>query len=63
MELKLLNKIQEEQVSKLLSYYKYLFICNTCGSVYGSDALDKKRECPICESARELKESKKCKRK
>lgn len=50
MKLKELNKIQIEQVTKLLTYYKSFFICNECGVVYGSDLKNNKLVlCPICE--------------
>ena len=59
MKLIKLNKTQEEQLIKLLSYYSYCYICNTCGSVYGTDFLDKNKECPTCETIREHKEKEK----
>lgn len=50
MIMKELNKIQIEQVNKLLGYYKTFFICNSCGTVYGSDMKQKKEIlCPVCE--------------
>ena len=59
MGLKLLNKFQEEQFKKLAGFYKFFYICGTCGSVYGSDHKEETKECPICESLREAKEKKK----
>jgi DNA-directed RNA polymerase subunit RPC12/RpoP len=61
--MKLLNKTQTEKLTNLLGYYKYFYICNTCGSVYGSDHLDSSYECVTCESARELEKATKLKRK
>jgi len=61
MKIKLLNETQKEQVMKLLGYYKFFYICNECGSVYGADFLDKKIVCPTCElnAFRKAKEKKK----
>jgi hypothetical protein len=56
--MELLNKAQLEQVAKLLGFYKYYYLCR-CGRLYGSDHTQSKIECPICESARELKKNKK----
>jgi len=51
MKLKELNGVKVEQVSKLLGYYKTFFICNECGTVYGSDLkIQKEINCPICEN-------------
>jgi len=60
--MELLNKVQLEQVSKLLGFYKYFYLCR-CGLIYGSDYYNRKLECPICESKRELKENIKRKKK
>lgn len=49
MELTLLNKTQKELANDLLKFYKYVFICNRCGRVYGSDNKEKYKLCPICE--------------
>jgi DNA-directed RNA polymerase subunit RPC12/RpoP len=57
--MKLLNKTQVEKLTNVLGFYKHFYICNTCGSVYGSDHLDSTQECVTCESAREAKEKKK----
>jgi len=49
MEIRLLNNTQKEQVGKLLSFYKFIYICNRCGLVYGADNEEKKIiHCPKC---------------
>jgi len=51
MIMKVLNKTQVAQVIKILGYYKSYFICNECGTVYGSDLIKQKTiQCPICEA-------------
>jgi DNA-directed RNA polymerase subunit RPC12/RpoP len=50
MKLTLLNNTQQEQLTKLIGFYKLFYICNRCGSVYGSDSSERKeRHCPNCE--------------
>lgn len=64
MELKILNNTQKEEVAKLFGFYKYFYICNSCGSVYGADFLEtRQRHCPICESKINLKNADKKKKK
>lgn len=49
MVIKLLNNTQKEQVNSLLSFYKFIYICNRCGSVYGTDRAERKDiHCPKC---------------
>lgn len=49
--MKVLNKTQIEQVAKILGYYKSFFICNECGTIYGSDLIKQKTiQCPVCEN-------------
>lgn len=52
MELKILNDTQKAQLQEIISFYKYFFICNKCGRVFGSDSLEKKMDknikCPLC---------------
>ena len=57
-EIKLLNDTQKKQLAELLTFYKYFYICNECGTVYGSDKLDNNKMCPVCEEIKK-KESKK----
>ena len=60
VRLKLLNNTQKEQLTRLLGFYKYFWICNICGSVYGSDSLEiKNKICPICEVEEQRKKVKK----
>ena len=50
MELKLITDKQKEQLKDIISYYKRFYICNRCGTLYGSDSLEKKDTiCPVCE--------------
>lgn len=49
-ELKLLNNTQKEDTEDLLRYYKLVYICNTCGRVYGSNNKERHKICPICET-------------
>ncbi len=61
MELKLLNNTQKDQVMSLLSFYKFIYVCNRCGLVYGNDTTEKKKVyCPKCliEINKEKKENK-----
>ena len=53
MELKILNNTQKQELSELLSYFKYFYVCNKCGVVYGSDHLDSNLKCPKCVLKRE----------
>jgi len=48
--LKLLNNTQAEKTKDLLKFYKYIYICNDCGNVYGSDMLEKYQRCPNCKA-------------
>ena len=49
MRLKLLNNTQKDQVILLLNFYKFFYICNKCGIVYGTDDQEKKKPyCPKC---------------
>ena len=64
VELKILNKTQQEQVAKLLSFYKYFYICNKCGSVYGTDFKETLHIiCPICENEVNKKKAEKRRKK
>lgn len=54
MKIKLLNNTQVEQLKRVLGFYKYFYICNDCGSIYGTDFLEtKERACPTCETKHE----------
>lgn len=59
MELIKINDTQKENVEFFLKDYKYIYLCNECGSIYGTDLKEKKeiKLCPHCES--ELKKIKK----
>jgi len=48
-DLKLLNNTQKEEAEEMLKFYKYVYICNSCGTVYGSDKEEKYKRCPKCE--------------
>lgn len=50
LELKLLNNNQEKEAKNLLKSYKFVYICNSCGSCYGTDNKEKYKRCPVCES-------------
>lgn len=57
VELKLLSKNQKEEAEKLIRFYKYIFVCNHCGRVYGADIIDKTNQCPNCVmTSKEVKE-------
>jgi len=48
--MKKLNDTQVKQLQELISHYKYFYICNLCGSVYGTDYSEKKEhKCHLCE--------------
>ena len=49
-ELRLLNNTQEKESIDLLKFYKYVYICNACGSCYGTDNKERFKRCPICET-------------
>jgi len=62
MELKRLNDTQTKQAEDFLKNYKYVYVCNRCGSIYGTDFLEAKdRLCHICDlkKQKEKKENKK----
>jgi len=48
MELKVLNDTQVKEAIQLLGYYKYFYVCNSCGSVYGCDTKETNTNCPKC---------------
>lgn len=48
MVLKLLNNTQKEELRNVINFYKFFYICNLCGRLYGSDNKDFTKECPIC---------------
>lgn len=54
-KLKLLTNKQKKEASDLFKYYNHLFICNECGSVYGSDNMDVEKICVVCENKRTAK--------
>jgi rubrerythrin len=59
MKLKKLNNTQEEQLKEVLPFYKRFYICNDCGSVYGSDYTGQKfLLCPDCELKQEQENEK-----
>jgi rubrerythrin len=59
VELKLLNNTQKEQLTNLLTFYKHIYVCNRCGTVYGSDFIERKdRHCPNCEEELKKEERK-----
>lgn len=48
--LKKLNDTQKKEAEEFLKYYKFVYICNVCGSIYGTDRPeDKGRLCHVCE--------------
>lgn len=49
VELTLLNNTQKSKIQELIEFYKYFYLCNKCGSLYGSDYHEKDRYCPLCE--------------
>jgi len=47
--MRLLNNTQTEKLKELILFYKYFYICNHCGSVYGSDYKEVRGIiCPVC---------------
>lgn len=59
MRLKVLNNTQKKQAIQLLSIYKYIYVCNECGIIYGTDKKENKNiYCPKC-SLKIKKEDKK----
>jgi rubrerythrin len=56
-KLRLLNEKQKEQAKDLFKYYKFIYLCNKCGNLYGSDNHEKFIICPTCEN--KLKKEKK----
>jgi len=50
MELRVLNNTQKKETMDLLKFYKYIYLCNKCGSIYGSDSHEKGVLCPCCEN-------------
>ncbi len=50
LNLTLLNNTQKKEVESLFMFYKFIYICNNCGSVYGADSQEKFKKCPICET-------------
>ena len=49
--MKRLNDTQIKDAEEFLKDYKYVYVCNNCGSIYGTDAseLKEKKLCPRCE--------------
>jgi len=48
-KLERLNDKKIKQIKKLIGLYKYFYICNSCGSLYGSDRQERKVVlCPLC---------------
>jgi len=50
VKLRLLNDTQKREANDLYKIYKFLYICNKCGAVYGSDKHEKLIICPNCET-------------
>ena len=50
LELKLLNNTQKEEAENLFIFYKFVYICNSCGSIYGTDSQERFKRCPVCET-------------
>ena len=48
-QLTLLNKEQTEKAINMLKFYKFVYLCNICGNLYGSDKHEKGLICPVCE--------------
>ena len=49
MALILLNTLQKKKLEDLFGFYNYFYICNECGSLYGSDQKEHILLCPTCE--------------
>lgn len=56
--MKMLNDTQLKDIKKVLGYYKFYYICNSCGSIYGSDKKDTKQLCPACDMGMKYPKSK-----
>jgi len=50
INLHVLNEKQRKDASDLLKHYNFVYICNKCGHIYGSDKKEFKKICPICDS-------------
>lgn len=44
-----LDQKQKDVLMSLIKYYDRIYVCNKCGSVYGSDYHDRNLLCPVCE--------------
>lgn len=47
----MMTKMMNEEITKgLEDIYKFVYVCDKCGSRYGSDEIENKEHiCPICE--------------
>jgi len=51
-----LDDTQIKDAKDFLKHYKFIYVCNKCGSVYGTDLQeDKDRICHKCEVERDKK--------
>jgi len=50
VELKVLNNTQKKEANDLYKIYKFIYLCNKCGTIYGADKHDKVALCPRCKT-------------